>query len=181
MFSRIHQRVATTLVAVGSLILAGKGTLPLTLSQAAPVLHSLMLMVGPVIAQPPPPTAAFCLFHFGIACYGPSDMRNEYDLNPLYAQGVNGAGETIAIFDSYGSPTIQSDLHTFDVGYGLPDPPSFQLISPEGTPQLNYNNVGSPPDLHNKNLGPRTGWAYEPTPDSAWAPPPAPPANTRPD
>ena len=180
MFLRMLPRKATMLVAVGSLILAGMGSLSPTVTQATPILSPLMSMVGPVIAQPPtqpPPTAAFCLAQFGIACYGPSDMRNEYDLNPLYAQHVQGAGETIAIFDSYGSPTIQSDLHTFDVGYGLPDPPSFQVISPEGTPQLNYNHVGSPADFHNKNIGTEIGWAYETTLDVDWAHAIAPAAN----
>jgi subtilase family serine protease len=177
MFSRMLRRVATTLVALSCLILAGSGSLPHTVTQAGPLLRPLMAMVGPVIAQLPPPTPAFCLSNFGIACYGPSDIRNEYDLNPLYAQNVQGAGETIAIFDSYGSPTIQSDLHTFDVGYGLPDPPSFKVISPEGTPQLNYNNVGSPADFHNKNIGTQIGWAYETTLDVEWAHAIAPAAN----
>ncbi len=179
MFSRTLQRMATVLVALGSLILAGTGMATLAANQAASSLNP-QIIVGPVISRSPtqpPPTSAFCLATFGIACYGPSDIRNEYDLNPLYTQNVQGAGETIAIFDSFGSPTIQSDLHTFDVGYGLPDPPSFKVISPEGTPQLNYNNIGSPADFHNKNIGTEIGWGYETTLDVDWAHAIAPKAN----
>jgi subtilase family serine protease len=175
MSSRMLRHAAMTLVAFGCLILTGMDS-P-TVTPTAPVLRPLMAMVGPVIAQPPPPTAAFCLATFGIACYGPSDMRNQYDLNPLYAEGVTGAGQTIVIFDSYGSPTIQSDLHTFDVAYGLPDPPSFKVISPEGTPKLNYDKVGSPADFHNKNIGTEIGWAYETTLDVEWSHAIAPGAN----
>jgi subtilase family serine protease len=180
MFTHMLRRAATVLIATGSLVLAGAGTTAAPLTQAASMVHPMMSIVGPVISQPlvePPPTPAYCLSTYGIACYGPSDMRNEYDLNPLYAQGIQGAGETIAIFDSYGSPTIQSDLQAFDQGYGLPDPPSFQILYPEGKPQLNYNNIGSPADFHNKNIGTEIGWAYETPLDVDWAHAIAPAAN----
>src|SRR5258706_5796867 len=39
-------------------------------------------------------------------------------------------------WDSVGSSTIQNDLQVFDQGYGLLAPPSFQVINPEGKPQL---------------------------------------------
>ncbi len=32
----------------------------------------------------------------------------------MYARGITGKGETIVIVDSFGSPTIKSDLATFD-------------------------------------------------------------------
>ena len=177
MSSRIFRYMATTLSALSCLILTGMESRPTRVTQTAPVLRPLMAMVGPVIAQPPPPTSGFCLSNFGIACYGPSDMRAEYDVNPLYAEGVTGAGQTIVIFDSYGSPTIQSDLHTFDVAFGLPDPPSFKVISPEGVPQLNYNNIRSPAFFHNKNIATQIGWGYETTLDVEWAHAIAPGAN----
>jgi len=43
-----------------------------------------------------------------------------YDLNPLYRSGITGAGRTIVIVDSFGSPTIASDIKTFDAQFGLP-------------------------------------------------------------
>jgi subtilase family serine protease len=41
------------------------------------------------------------------------ELRNAYDLNPLYAAGFNGKGQTVVIVDAYGSPTIYQDLLTF--------------------------------------------------------------------
>ena len=75
MSSRIFRYMATTLFALSCLILTGMESRPTRVTQTAPVLRPLMAMVGPVIAQPPPPTSGFCLSNFGIACYGPSDMR----------------------------------------------------------------------------------------------------------
>jgi subtilase family serine protease len=79
-----------------------------------------------------PPTTAQCETDFGIACYGPTQYEQAYDMNPLYHAGLTGAGKTIVIVDSLGSPTIQSDLKTFDSAYGLPNPPSFKVIQPAG-------------------------------------------------
>lgn len=50
----------------------------------------------------------------------------------LYNKSLTGTGETIALVDSYGSPTIAQDLATFDSTFGLPAPPSFQIIQPAG-------------------------------------------------
>jgi subtilase family serine protease len=69
------------------------------------------------------------------------------------------------IIDSYGSPTIASDLHTFDAAYGLPDPPSFQVIAPLGTVPFDSTD---PVQL---------GWAGETTLDVEWAHAIAPGAN----
>ena len=58
----------------------------------------------------------------GIACYSPDQIRAAYQLPALYARGITGAGETIVIVDSFGSPTIRSDLATFDQKFGYPAP-----------------------------------------------------------
>jgi subtilase family serine protease len=55
------------------------------------------------------------------ACYSPLQFHVAYDLNPLYAAGINGAGRTIVIVDAFGSPTVQADLNTFDKQWHLPD------------------------------------------------------------
>lgn len=138
-----------------------------------------LISVGPVIKtnSNQPPTSAQCLTDYGIACYGPSDIRNQYNLPAVYATGVKGKGETIAIFDAYGSPTIQSDLHTFDQAYGLPDPPSFKVIYPEGKPQLNYANLPSPANQHSKHATNAVSWAYEVSLDVEWSHAIAPDAN----
>ena len=80
---------------------------------SAPALaEPLHELVPHVFAQPP--TTAECETDFGIACYSPLQLQSAYDMAPLYHHGLTGAGETIAIVDSYGSPTIQGDLATFD-------------------------------------------------------------------
>jgi subtilase family serine protease len=79
-----------------------------------------------------PPTSAECLASLGVACYSPLQVERAYDLPPLYAQGLTGRGRTIVIVDPYGSPTIRNDLTVFDNAFGLPAPPSFQILQPLG-------------------------------------------------
>jgi|SRR5271157_3228125 len=45
------------------------------------------------------------------------ELRNAYDLNPLYAAGYDGTGQTVVIVDAFGSPTIYQDLLSFIVNY----------------------------------------------------------------
>jgi subtilase family serine protease len=105
-----------------------------------------------------PPTDAFCRATFGVPCYSPQEIRTAYGMNGLINSGMVGAGETIIIIDSYGSPTIAADLAAFDAGYGLPDPPSFTVLSPLGTVPWNPTLYPDQP-----------GWAGETTLDVEWA------------
>jgi subtilase family serine protease len=59
-------------------------------------------------------------------------MEQAYGLKALYRKGYNGRGRTIIIVDPYGSPTIGTDLAYFDKKTGLPAPPHFRVIAPEG-------------------------------------------------
>jgi subtilase family serine protease len=129
------------------------------------------LIVGPVIghAGSQPPTSSFCIANIQIACYAPSDMRNQYDFGPEYASGHDGTGQTIVIFDSYGSPTIKNDLDVFDADFGLPAPPSFKIYEPVGHVVLNYDKLPSPANFNNKVVGNEVGWAYETSLDVEWA------------
>jgi subtilase family serine protease len=61
-----------------------------------------------------PTTTQQCEQAEHVACYTPAQIRQAYGLNPLYAKGITGKGTTIAIVDSYGSPTIKHDLAVFD-------------------------------------------------------------------
>jgi len=90
-----------------------------------------------------PPIDAFCRASLGV--------------EPLLQEGYDGAGETIIIIDSFGSPTMASDLATFDAGYGLPDPPSFTVLSPLGTVSFDPSDSD------------QVGWATETTLDVEWA------------
>ena len=79
-----------------------------------------------------PPTTAQCEAKYGIACYESFQIQKAYNLAPLFAKGIKGKGETIVIVDAFGSPSMASDLKTFDSQMGLPNPPSFKVITPEG-------------------------------------------------
>src|SRR5215469_3419848 len=116
-----------------------------------------------------PPTTATCRATFHIACYQPFQMQKAYDLAPLFSRGIDGRGRTIVIVDSFGSPTIQDDLRTFDQVFGLADPPSFQVIQPAGAvPPFPRDPFG---------VADRLGWAGETTLDVEWAHVIAPAAN----
>jgi subtilase family serine protease len=104
------------------------------------------------------PTDAQCRAEIGVPCYSPQEIRHAYGVDQLLKRGYDGAGETIVIFDSFGSPTIASDLQSFDAGYGLPNPPSFKILSPLGT--VPYDPTAIPDQI---------GWAAETTLDVEWA------------
>ena len=57
---------------------------------------------------------------FAATYYTAKDLQNAYNVTWLISQGYGGKGETIAIIDAYGDPTIQQDLTTFDKEFGLP-------------------------------------------------------------
>jgi subtilase family serine protease len=111
-------------------------------------------------------------------------MTAGYNYGPLYASGFNGKGKTIAIIDSFGSPTIASDLHVFDTAFGLqpmcgeaevtctPDMPTFRVLEVQGSPAP----LPQPP---NKGTGLENhfGWAVEVSLDVEWAHATAPGAN----
>ena len=113
-----------------------------------------------------PPDTNFCLATFGIHCYQPPQLQKAYDLAPLFASGITGAGQTIVIVDSFGSPTIQSDLQHFDATFGIPDPPSLKTYQPAG--------AVPPFDSTNDDM---VGWAEETTLDVEWSHVMAPGAN----
>ncbi len=52
--------------------------------------------------------------------YTPGPVQTAYNLTGLYGEGFSGQGQTIAILDWCGSPTIQHDLNGFSAKFGLP-------------------------------------------------------------
>jgi subtilase family serine protease len=105
-----------------------------------------------------PPTTAFCLANLGLHCYQPAQLIKAYNLAPLHNAGITGAGKTIVIVDSFGSPTIANDLKVFDQTFGLPDPPSLTIRQDGG--------VVPPFDPTNSDM---IGWADETTLDVEWS------------
>jgi subtilase family serine protease len=130
-------------------------------ARAVPMLE----VAGPPF--PTPPSIAECKANRnGRSCYGPHQLTRAYDVDSLHQRGITGKGVTIAIVDSFGSPTAQSDLKTFDRAFGLPDPPSFRVITPAGKPPpFNPNDAGM------------VGWAQETSLDVQMAHAMAPGAN----
>ncbi|HLI23419.1 MAG TPA: S53 family peptidase [Acidimicrobiales bacterium] len=118
------------------------------------------------VAFAAPPTTAQCEQQLGIACYDPAQYHVAYDLGPLYSQGYAGRGQTIAIVDSFGSPTIASQLAVFDKAFGLPAPPSLKIIQPAG--------AVPPFDPNNSTM---VGWAQETSLDVEYSHAIAPDAN----
>lgn len=87
----------------------------------------------------------------------PAQVRTAYNTGPLAARGIVGTGQTIVIVDSFGSPTIATDLARFDSYFGLAAPPSFRVIQPAGRVPRYRANAN------------RIGWAAETTLDVEWA------------
>jgi subtilase family serine protease len=114
----------------------------------------------PILSKmlPTPPTTALCLSELGIHCYNPAQLTKAYDLAPLHKAGIDGRGKTIVIVDSFGSPTIASDLHTFDQVFGLPDPPALTV----------RQDAGKVPAFDPTNSD-MDGWADETTLDVEWS------------
>lgn len=131
----------------------------------------------------PPPSESDC-FSLGIRCFTPQSMTAGYNFGPLYAAGFTGKGKTIAIIDSFGSPTIASDLHVFDTAFGLQPMcgeagvtctsgmPTFRILEVQGSPKP----LPQPP---NRGTGQENhfGWAVEVSLDVEWAHATAPQAN----
>jgi len=112
------------------------------------------------------PTTSWCLRHIGLACYSPKQFEIAYNEAPLFRHGLNGTGETIALVDSFGSPTVAADLATFDSTFGLPAPPSFSIIQPAGKVPT-----------YNKHSGAMQSWAFETSLDVEYSHAMAPGAN----
>jgi subtilase family serine protease len=135
---------------------------------AGPVIHVKpgVKILSQAKALSTPWTTALCEANLGISCWDPNQVRAAYNEAPLFKRGITGKGSTIVIVDSFGSPTIQNDLHVFDQQFGYPDPPSFKIATPAG-----------PVPTWDPNNGDMTGWAGETTLDVEYAHTIAPGAN----
>jgi subtilase family serine protease len=73
-----------------------------------------------------------------LSTYTPSQIRSAYGIDGISFGGTtgNGAGQTIAIIEGLSDPYIGHDLTEFDAEFGLPAPPSFQVLNQEGGTSL---------------------------------------------
>lgn len=86
------------------------------------------------------------------ACQTPYSLRVAYGMQSLIAQGMTGKGQTVVDIVSYGSPTLQQDMDTFDRQFGLP-PIKLTIMAPIGSVAF---------DPANNDM---EGWAEETTLD----------------
>jgi subtilase family serine protease len=160
---RLHVLIVTALLLMLISLLTAAGIKQSNVQHSQELFHPLAKMLGRISSAAP--TDAQCRATFSVPCYSPQEMRNAYDVTPLLKAGFTGKGQTIVIIDSFGSPTLVSDLKTFDAGYGLPDPPSVKQLAPLGSVPFNPNN------------GDQVSWAEETSLDVQWSHALAPAAN----
>ena len=154
----------TGLLAATLLTVGGSGAAIATSAIAGPV---PLAKLASNVSFLTPPTTADCIAEIGIACYAPFQYQKAYNLAPLYKQGFAGKGETIVIVDSYGFSGIRQELSTFDKSFGLPAPPHFTILQPNG-PIPPFNPTKRPMMV---------GWAQETTLDVEYSHAIAPKAN----
>src|SRR5271157_2234680 len=82
-----------------------------------------------------------------VSGYSPGQINHAYGIDGL---SFTGTGETIAIIDAYGSPTIASDFHAFCNQFNLYWSPSLLTVVDQGS-------------------GTDSGWALETSMDVEWA------------
>jgi len=80
------------------------------------------------------PTNQGCLTTIRLFCYTPEDIQQAFHLTALYKQGFDGRGQTIVVIGAGETNTLAYDLHQFDLAWGLPDPPQFSILYPDGPP-----------------------------------------------
>ena len=72
--------------------------------------------------------------------FTPAQIQKAYGIDTIMLNGGikgDGKGQTIAIVDPGNAPSITADLHTFDLKFGLPDPPSFKIVNVHGSTNPN--------------------------------------------
>ena len=79
----------------------------------------------------------------------PAQLRQAYGIDQISFTGPggttvtgDGSGQTIAIVEEGVDPTLGADLNTFDQFFGIPAPPSFQVVDQNGVTTQNDNIVG---------------------------------------
>jgi subtilase family serine protease len=84
-----------------------------------------------------------------ICSYLPNQLQTALGLNEVYTKGYDGTGQTIALVEGYGYPTLEADANAFATMAGLPafTASNFTIVYPEGKP--------------NPQLGISSGWNIE--------------------
>jgi subtilase family serine protease len=72
-------------------------------------------------------------------CQTPHSLRVAYGVQSLTRRGFTGKGQTVVDIVSFGSPTLQADMDTFDRQFGLP-PITLKVIAPLNEKPYDPNN-----------------------------------------
>jgi subtilase family serine protease len=93
-----------------------------------------------------------------VCAFTSKQLQAHYGLPAAYAKGYDGTGQTIALIEAYGYPTIEADANAYFKLAGLPalNSSNFEIIYPEGKPR-------------NPNAGVLLGWDVEIALDVQWA------------
>ncbi|GAA2143213.1 hypothetical protein GCM10009760_29270 [Kitasatospora kazusensis] len=118
----------TALAATTALTGAGTAGAALTATAAGPAHQARQARPVPAAIghrvgkgqYPSPLSLADCQAQLQSSCYGATQLEQAYNEHPLFGKGITGAGRTIVIVDSFGSPTIQHDLDVYSAQYGIP-------------------------------------------------------------
>src|SRR2546430_194835 len=114
------RRAAATAV-LGAAFVAVPGGVALPATASLPTPRPAVTDVQFVSAGLTPPSTPDC-YAVGRRCFTPQSLRASYGLDRLISRGIDGTGRTIAIVDSFGYPTVGSDLANFSRQFGLPVP-----------------------------------------------------------
>src|SRR5215472_15420684 len=186
-----HQHMRPAIRRVVTLAFAGAAALGLGPTGAGLAVSSSLPQPAPTIADYQflssgliPPTQTDCN-SVGRRCFSSASMQASYNLTPLYQNGKDGRGVTIAIIDSFGNPNMASDLANFNSQMNLPhmcgEPgltctsgmPTFQHVYWNGQTQVKAPPAGS----NGTGTQTRNIWALETSLDVEWAHTVAPGAN----
>ena len=144
-----------------------KGTLPPGVTPQYVLQHAVKINGKPAYTILGKPSQ---ILFYPFEIWLPSGLEFIYDEYPVFSSGYFGQGYTIAIVDAFGdfNFTLASqyvyqsvacnDLYTFDQLFGLPNPPSCQVIYPTGIPILTPNDTST-----------AEGWAGESALDIEYA------------
>lgn len=99
----------------------------------------------------------------GGCAYAPADIRAAYNLDALYAEGYDGAGQTIVLVEDCGSPTLLDDANTFNERFGLP------LLTPSNFSVTNLGSAASDCPGYYPGIQADVDWAHTIAPGAALA------------
>jgi len=107
-----------------------------------------------VTINAPPNSATYSGQPYEGCFFEPGDLQTAYNFNPLFSKGLDGTGQSIAIVDAFGSPTLLQDVADFNSVFGLA-PSKINMFLADGQPDLTSRFA--------------PGFAIETTLDVEWA------------